>query len=684
MLYEQLAEANMGKRNFKQAENYFNLSYAWNFGSWQISGIRANIDESSLLLYYKAYKNFPRAISGFKRALKILRIGNVSAEAKALEAFNIYGNIANVFVEQAQYDSAFKYFTHAFDQIKPGISEDEILQSSLIDEAYKSSRFLIKLMIERGNTHIKRYQAIGDSVDLHSAISIYMYTDKLLDRIKSRQYDLQSKLFWRADNRRLYENAIKACYLAGKPEKGFYFFEKSRAVLLNDQLNEQYYLKENELLRQSQERKHILNLQRSLDMLAVSSANYTSTQNELFLAKQKLNDYLSHLKTTNSLYFQSFIDSAFLSVGDVRTQILNTHPTLLELFVGDSAVYVMIITKEKSYHNRINKSEFDQAVNSFVRHIADQSLLNHDFQGFINASAELYKLIFQNINLPSGRIIISPDGPNFPFEALVMKMREGRPVYFLENYAVSYTYSARYLMNSFSNSSADSRPIFLGVAPVKYGLETRLASLDGSDHSLQRIGRHFSDVDKMIGVAASRNNFLDRYFNYKIIQLYAHASDSSVKGEPVIWLADSVLYLSDLIGGNKPITRLIVLSACETGSGKLYQGEGVFSFNRGFAAIGIPAAITNLWSVDSKSTYELTELFYKYLSEGNPTDIALQKAKLEFIKSSDQSLPFYWAAPILTGKAEVIELKKSFNWQWILLGIGIVLVGGLVWRRSVK
>ncbi len=67
-----------------------------------------------------------------------------------MEAFNIYGNIANVFVEQEQYDSAFKYYKYAFDQIKPGISEDEILQSSLLDEQYKSSRYLIKFMIEQG------------------------------------------------------------------------------------------------------------------------------------------------------------------------------------------------------------------------------------------------------------------------------------------------------------------------------------------------------------------------------------------------------------------------------------------------------------------------------------------------------------------------------------------------------
>ena len=99
-------------------------------------------------------------------------------------------------------------------------------------------------------------------------------------------------------------------------------------------------------------------------------------------------------------------------------------------------------------------------------------------------------------------------------------------------------------------------------------------------------------------------------------------------------------YLSELLGENKPETRLIVLSACETGTGKLFKGEGIFSFNRGFAAMGIPSSVSNLWSVDDKSTYRLTELFYKWLALDIPVDLALQKAKIEFIETSSKRIGF--------------------------------------------
>ena len=121
---------------------------------------------------------------------------------------------------------------------------------------------------------------------------------------------------------------------------------------------------------------------------------------------------------------------------------------------------------------------------------------------------------------------------------------------------------------------------------------------------------------------------------------------------------------------------MIVLSACETGNGKLYKGEGVFSFNRGFAALGIPSSVINLWSVENESTYKITELFYKYAADGLPLDLALQKAKLEFIATSskEKRLPYYWAAAILAGKTDAIEFTKGFSWNGVAIDIGIIFL----------
>jgi CHAT domain-containing protein len=98
----------------------------------------------------------------------------------------------------------------------------------------------------------------------------------------------------------------------------------------------------------------------------------------------------------------------------------------------------------------------------------------------------------------------------------------------------------------------------------------------------------------------------------------------------------------------------------------LYTGEGVFSFNRSFAALGIPSSVANLWKVDNEATYKLTELFYKYMSKGMPLDVALQKAKKEFrdqASTGENKLPYYWAAPILVGKSDVIPLQKKSDWD---------------------
>ena len=226
------------------------------------------------------------------------------------------------------------------------------------------------------------------------------------------------------------------------------------------------------------------------------------------------------------------------------------------------------------------------------------------------------------------------------------------------------------------------------MAPINFNASFRLVPLPGSDQSLQRINHLFRNAVMITGNGVTPSRFMDEFHDYQVVQLYTHAADSGKFKEPVIYFGDSSLSLSDLVYEERPATRLIVLSACETASGKFYQGEGVFSFSRGFAALGIPSSISNLWSVENESTYRLTELFYKYLAEGLPLDVALQKAKIEFLKteSHEKQLPYFWSALVLVGSADPIVLKKPLPIPYILTGIiALLFVVGFTarwWSRK--
>jgi CHAT domain-containing protein len=97
--------------------------------------------------------------------------------------------------------------------------------------------------------------------------------------------------------------------------------------------------------------------------------------------------------------------------------------------------------------------------------------------------------------------------------------------------------------------------------------------------------------------------------------------------------------------------RLVVLSACNTGYGKLVRGEGIMSLARGFMYAGCPSIIMSLWPVDDKSTSILMQNFYEGLKKGQNKDEALRRAKLDFLKNADEvkANPFYWSGMIFVG-----------------------------------
>jgi CHAT domain-containing protein/uncharacterized protein HemY len=93
-------------------------------------------------------------------------------------------------------------------------------------------------------------------------------------------------------------------------------------------------------------------------------------------------------------------------------------------------------------------------------------------------------------------------------------------------------------------------------------------------------------------------------------------------------------------------TKLVVLSACETGLGKIEGNEGTFGLKRGFKLAGVEQLIVSLWNIPDESTQELMALFYSDLTQTKNPTLSFQKAQ-QAMREKYPTSPYYWAGFVM-------------------------------------
>lgn len=663
---EALAAYDQAYRIHQQIEN----------SSYGLSQITSNIG----FLYDNYLHQYDKALIQYRKALETIgddKYGRV----------RILSNIGEVYWRKKQYQSALKYFQIALDSLRfDDRQKPDALTETIRLTPYKE--YLLTILQNQAYVWLDFAKSLPNRQRnyLQAALKSFQTADQIIDVMRFEQIGQQSKLYWRETTHSLYERAIETAFLLKNNEQAFHFFEKSRAVLLSDKLNElgaRQQLPTQQAKQEQAFHQRINTLQNELAELKTGQKGYDSTRAVLLTEQEKLDAFLKKLEQENPTYYRYKFDNSIPSLSRLQNWLKNRQSTLVSYFAGDSALYILSVESTQSHLIRQPILAYQKTVQEFLP-LCATSQQNRQFGRYLNLSHQIYNQLIKPVALSTERVIISPDYHFIPFETL--SQSADKPDFLINHHAFSYGYSATVLLKETAATSSGSSE-FLGMAPVRFNPKLHQASLLGSAQVVTKIGELFSHPTVLTNQAATRRAFQTMAPYHKVVQLFTHAEADSIGREPRLYFADSTVQLSELNDDTPYQTQLIVLSACKTSIGVNQQGEGIFSLARGFATLGIPSVLTTLWSVEDQATYVLTERFYEHLSHGLPKDLALRQAKLDWLKTASRAdqLPYRWAGMILVGNVEPLSESTKMGW-WLAGGFVVVLaiIGGRQLRRRNK
>ncbi len=559
---------------------------------------------------------------------------------------------------------------------------------------------LFDVLRHRAAVFGRLYEQNHQQRDLQASLDTYQATLQLSDKIRRGYEEADAKLFFVQKVRPVYEQALEAAFhlytLTQHPryrEAAFSILEGSKAAALADALRETRLkpatlpasLLKEEKARNQQLAELKIQLATARDPIEVQNLKAQLMEQQI-----QLNQVLRQFDRVSPRFYQFRYAQHTVSLQRARQSLPDNRTALLSYFLGTNYFYTFAISQHGEQFQR-------QPLTSVLRQSLDtlrRSLYTNpgiEVYGGSSAAQRVYRILMAPLEASlrgAKRLIVLRDAELhfIPFE--VLEATPGR--YLVEQYAIRYAYSVTLLVEA-ARQTTPFNGQTLAIAPYadSVGLAVQfrnqgLGALPASRHEALKVGGQV-----LLNGEATKEAFLKTYAQYGILHLATHAraDDRDPSESFIAFFPGSFsykLYTNELYNLALDHTRLVVLSACETGSGLLQGGEGIMSLARAFIYAGCPSVITTLWSAHDESSAYLSEHLHTYLHRGVAIDEALQRTKLDYVRSElgqPFNHPYYWANFVLIGEGNALygkELTQPISTRWIVAGgVGLVVLAAL-------
>lgn len=633
--------------------------------------------------------------------------------------------------DYSQYLVDSARYKEALSHIGKIISEnEEIIESNNPLQHSELKRLLVRSFYQKGKAYEELYDLNSKEEYLSSAYESYVKGLTILNQVKKAYKSKKDRTEHINQLKSIYQKCLKVSHqlltITGDlnyQQKAFQFAESYLSNQLLEELNRNIAIQQNsipdsvllQIENLRQQASFFISEITSLQDLKVldpnDSAKLETYRFSLTKNKGKYNTTLRYLEENFTNYYNFNYEENLASISEIQKR-LHSNEALIEYFVTDQAFFVFCISHEKS--SLLKLPAIDSLLFAkFQETIHSGNFSDKGYNSFAKASNHLYeKVLSAPMNLLDkekiDKIYIIPDGQlNFiPFELLITEKPEETETsfntlnYLIKDMSISYAYSSSVLFHQISSKKL-YRGKFLAFAP-SYQPEIRANSnnISRKDRWKELVynQKEVSNIkDYFNGRILSEKNanersFIENHSNYDILHLAMHANTdidnphlSKLVFSPVVdSLYDSYLHSFEIY--NMRInSQLTVLSACNTGSGNLINGEGVMSLARAFTYAGSDAVVMSHWEVDDQSTNELMQSFYKYLADKKTKSEALRLAKIDYLNtaSPNKQHPFFWGAFVMIGNDSPIKTQGS-SWLYLLIVIPGIYFTSLLYVKIKK